>query len=217
MQKQHLFLFQIIIGISFIFTSVDLHATETFFLPNISCQFLVPDGYQKSDITTHNLMESARLSFYPEGMPEDEKRSRAKLEAIFHKSLDEALLPIRPFFTLQVRDVGREINKKDIDVQIETFKEIKTNPVEIFENITTANLLTYLNTKDLIIDKKNNSIIMISQSKIVGDDKDEFVIQFFNFYKTGLIIFNFYSDKNELNNNIKDFYAVINSFRLNRN
>ncbi len=217
MQKLHLLLFSIIIGICCIFTSFDLHATETFFLPNIGCQFLIPDGYQKSDITTHNIMESMRLSLYPESMSEEEKRRRAKLEAILHKTLNEDLLPIRPFFTLQAREIGREINEKDIEVQINTFKRMKTNPVEVYENIKVDDLLNYLITKELIIDKKNNSIIMMYQSKIAGDDKDEHIIQFFKFYKTGLIIFNFYSDSNELSENINDFYTVINSFRLNKN
>ena len=93
---------------------------------------------------------------------------------------------------------------------------MKTNPVEVFENIKVADLLSYLIAKELIINKKNNSIIIMYQSKIAGDDKDYYSIQFFRFYKTGLIIFNFYSDANELSQNINAFHTVINSFRLNK-
>lgn len=216
MHKLRLLLFLSIISACYFFTSIDLHATETFFLPKLGCQFLVPSGYQKSDTTTHSLMESLRLSLYPETLSEDEKQRRAKMEAIFHKTLDEFLLPIPPFFTLQVRDLGREVNEKDIEIQINTFRRIKTNPVEVYEDIEVDDLLSYLITKELIIDKKNNSIIMIYQTKVAGDDKDGYVIQFFKFYKTGLIIFNFYSVTNEISKNINDFYMVINSFKLNK-
>jgi len=215
MMKTYSLLRLILILPSIILITFELYAQESFFLPKIGCQFLIPKGYQKSEKTTHDLMESYRMLLYPDSISEEEKKRRARLEAVFHKELDELLqLPKRPFFTLQVRDIGRNISKNDIEVQINAFRKIKNNPIEVFEDVTVDNMLEYLITKELIINKSNNSIIMMHQTKSIWEEDDEYVIQFFTFYRTGLMIFNFYSDIQELRKNIRDFYEVINSFRL---
>ena len=123
-------------------------------------------------------------------------------------------MPVPPYFTVMVRDFGREINKKDIEVQINILNKIKTNLVEVYENMKVVDLIIDVKTNELIIDKKNNSIIMMSEIKITGDDKGVYNIKYFKFYKTGLIIFNFNSYKNDLSKNISSFYTVINSVKV---
>lgn len=216
MHKLNFILFTVMIGICCFFTSLNAQAAETFFLPKVGCQFLIPDGYKKSDSTTHDRLEFFRRSLYPKSLSDSEKRRRAKIEAVFHKTLDDVLLPTRPFFTMQIRDIGREIKERDIEAQISTFKKIKTNPVEVYEKMKINDFLNYLITKEMIVDRKNNSIIMMYQSKISGDEKDIYIIQFFKFYRNGLLVFNFYSDTDDLITNIDDFYLVINSFKLGR-
>ena len=189
-------------------------ASETFFLPKPGCQFIIPNGYQKAEKAVHDRVESYRMSLYPDRFSEDEKRKRAKLEAIFHKRLNKDLYPDRPFFTLQIRDIGRKVNYGDINIQRETFVKMQRDPVEIFKDIDAVRLLDYLSFTKFVEYKNTNSFLIMLSTKIAEDEKEGYVLQYFKFYSTGLIIFNFYSDKEAIRGDIQDFYTVINSFKL---
>jgi len=195
----------------------NVEAQEIYYLPKIGCQFSIPYGFKKSDSETHSMVEEFRTSLYPKNMSFEEKKRRANLESVFYKELDDSKWPLTPFFTVQIRDIGRPMAEEYFEKQVAIFKRMEKDVIRAFENVDLAKMIDYIITKKPVINYENHSVIMTHQIKLSHDDAEGYLIQYFRFYRTGLLILNFYSGIDEVKINTNHFKTIIDSMKFSKN
>jgi hypothetical protein len=188
---------------------------ETCSLPQIECRFSLPKGFRRADVQTHEMVEEMRMSFCSEDMSLEEKRESARLEAVFFKQLNKLKLPLRPFFTIRIRDIGRPVTEYDFEKQISIFKKMAGDMGNDFKNADPVKLIDHVITGIPLIDHKNHSVIFSHQeTSSYGDAAGYYVIQYFSYYRRGLLTLTFFSDRLELKSDISDFKTIVHSMKF---
>ncbi len=193
------------------------HATtlKTYYLSEIECHFNIPSGFKKADDRTHTIVEEMRMSVCPEDMTEREKRLSAKLAVIFFKQLNELKLPLRPFFTIRIHDIGRPVTAYDFEKQISIFEKMAGDTEITFENNYPIRVIDHILTGTPLINYKNHSVIISRQeTSSYGNAEGYYLIQHFFYYRSGLLTLTFYSDKLALKNDINDFKTIVYSIKF---
>ncbi len=193
----------------------DATSQDIYFLPEIECHLVIPSGFRKADQSTLGMIENLRMSVCPESMSQDEKKRNARLASVFYKELDDIKLPVRPFFTLQIRDVDRQLTHKDFETQVSILKEMAANQSTASGIPPNFRLIDYIMTQTPLVNSKNHSVIMSHvTTSSYGNAEGYFLIQSFNYYRRGILIISFYSDITEIRENIKDLETIFYSARF---
>lgn len=192
-----------------------VNALKTYYLPEIECRFNIPDGFKKADARIHTMVEEMRMSVYPKKMSQEEIKRSAKLEVVFFKQLNELKLPLRPFFTIRIRDIGRPLTEYDFEKQIAVFEKMAKDVGNAFENVDAIRMIDHVLTGTPLINYKNHSVIISHQeTSSYGNAEGYYLIQYFLYYRSGLLTLTFYSDRYALKNDINDFKSVIYSMKF---
>ena len=188
---------------------------ESYYLPGIECRFSIPCGFKKAGTRTHAMVEEMRMSVCPKDMGQEEKRASAKLEAVFFKHLNMFKLPLRPFFAIRTRDIGRPVTEYDFEKQVSILKKMTGDMENAFENIDPIRVIDYILTEKPLINYKNHSVIMSHQeTSSYGNAEGYYLIQYFFYYRSGLLTLTFYSDRYALKSDINDFKTIIYSMKF---
>jgi hypothetical protein len=193
----------------------NVNTLESYYLPEIECRFSIPSDFKKADARTHTMVEEMRMSVCPEDMSQEKKRASAKLEAVFFKQLNKLKLPLRPFFTIRIRDIGRPVTEYDFEKQISIFEEMARDMGNAFENGDAIRMLDYVITGTPLINYKNHSAIISHQeTSSYGNAEGYYLIQYFFYYRSGLLTLTFYSDRYTLKSDINDFKIIVYSMKF---
>lgn len=188
---------------------------DSYYLPEIECRFSIPNDFKKADARTQTMVEEMRMSVFPEDMSLEEKREYAKLEVVFFKQLNKLKLPLRPFFTIRFRDIGRPVTEHDFEKQVSIFEKMARDMGSAFENVDAIRMLDYVLTETPLINYKNHSAIISHQeTSSYGNAQGYYLIQYFVYYKSGLLTLTFYSDRYTLKSDINDFQTIIYSLKF---
>jgi hypothetical protein len=188
---------------------------ESYYLPAIECRFNIPGEFEKADDRTHKMVEDMRMSVCPRDMSRDEKRESSKLEAVFIKRLNKLKLPLRPFFTIRIRDIGRSVTEYDFEKQISIFEKMYRNMGSDFKDEEAIRIIDYIIKGKPLINYKNHSVIISHrETSSYGNAEGYYLIQYFFYYKTGLLTLTFYSDTYALKSDIDDFMTIVYSMNF---
>ncbi len=187
-------------------------ACMVFRISRIHCKLEIPEGYRKADRDIQGRIESFRLSFLPDKMPLEEKRKKARLEAVFYRQLNQLRLPSRPFFTIQVHDIGRTVTESDFERQIALAEELAGRKTDGSDDRDPVKMIDYILSETPLIDQEKHSMLLSHESKLFeGDPEGYFLMQSFNYYKTGYIVIDFYSNIRDIRQDVEDLKAIVNS------
>jgi hypothetical protein len=192
-----------------------VNTLESYYLPEIECRFNIPIDFKKADALTHKMVEEMRRSVCPEDLSREEKRESARLEVVFFKHLNKFKLPLRPFFTIRIRDIGRPLTEYDFEKQISIFEKMARDMGNAFENVDPVRLIDHVLTGTPLINYKNHSAIISHQeTSSYGNAEGYYLIQYFFYYRSGLLTLTFYSDRYALKNDINDFKTIVYSIKF---
>jgi len=192
-----------------------VNTLKSYYLPGVECRFNIPNDFKKADARTHTMVEEMRTSLYPKDMSQEEKGESARLEVVFFRQLNKLKLPLRPFFTIRIRDIGRPITEFDFGKQISIFEKMAGDMRNAVENIDPIRMIDYILTGRPLINYKNHSVIMSYQeTSSYGNAEGYYLIQYFFYYKSGLLTLTFYSDSYTLKSDINDFKTIVYSMRF---
>ena len=187
-------------------------STEIYHLDGVDCRFHIPRGFKKANAETQTLIEEMRMSCFPDEMPLEEKQLKAKLDAVFFRTLNRLKLPLRPFFTVQVRDLGREMNTKDFERQVSLIEALAKKEKGHVRDREPITLRDHILSEVPMIDQENHVIVLSQRSGLFeGDPEAYLLIQCFNYYRTGYLIVSFYGDIQRMEKNLRDFETVMHS------
>jgi hypothetical protein len=192
-----------------------VNTLESYYLPEIECRFNIQNDFKKADARTHTMVEEMRMSVCPEDLSQEEKRESAKLEAIFFKQLNKLKLPLRPFFTIRIRDIGRPVTEYDFEKQISILEKMPRDMGNAFENVDVIRMIDHVLTGTPLINYKNHSAIISHQeTSSYGNAEGYYIIQYFFYYRSGLLTLTFYSDRYALKSDINDFKTIVYSMKF---
>lgn len=192
-----------------------VNTLKSYYLPEIECRFNIPIDFKKADVRTHTMVEKMRMSVCPEDLSQEEKRESAKLEAVFFKQLNKLKLPLRPFFTVRIRDIGRPVTEYDFEKQISIFEKMTRDMGNAFENVDAIRMIDHVLTGTPLINYKNHSAIISHQeTSSYGNAEGYYLIQYFVYYRSGLLTLTFYSDRYALKSDINDFKTIVYSMKF---
>jgi len=192
-----------------------VNTLKSYYLSEIECRFNIPINFKKADVRTHTMVEEMRMSVCPEDLSQEEKRESAKLEAVFFKQLNNLKLPLRPFFTVRIRDIGRPVTEYDFEKQISIFEKMTRDMGNAFENVDAIRMIDHVLTGTPLINYKNHSAIISHQeTSSYGNAEGYYLIQYFVYYRSGLLTLTFYSDRYALKSDINDFKTIVYSMKF---
>ncbi|MBW2615333.1 MAG: hypothetical protein JRD02_04050 [Deltaproteobacteria bacterium] len=192
-----------------------VNTLESYYLPEIECRFNIPSDFKKADARTRTMVEKMRMSVCPKDMSPEEKRESARLEVVFLKQLNKLKLPLRPFFTIRIRDIGRPVTEYDFEKQIAIFEKMARDMENAFKNTDPIRIIDHVLTGTPLINYKNHSVIISHQeTSSYGNAEGYYLIQYFFYYRSGLLTLTFYSDRYALKSDINDFKTIVYSMKF---
>jgi hypothetical protein len=192
-----------------------VNTLESYYLPEIECRFNIPNDFKKADARTHTMVEEMRMSVCSEDISQEEKKESARLEAVFFKQLNTLNLPLRPFFTIRIRDIGRPVTEYDFEKQISIFEKMAQDTGNTLKKVDAIRMIDHVLTGTPLINYKNHSAIISHQeTSSYGNAEGYYLIQCFFYYKSGLLTLTFYSDSYALKSDINDFKTIVYSMKF---